>query len=81
MHSMKSIVGKESNTAKGVNFATEFNEFKNTLFNKRIFRNEHQWKDFKAKNIISYDIIKCHIVFWWQKICFRWWYLYTCLFY
>ena len=42
MHSMKSIVGKESNTAKGVNFATEFNEFKNTLFNKRIFRNEHQ---------------------------------------
>ena len=56
MHSMKSIVGKESNTAKGVNFATEFNEFKNTLFNKRIFRNEHKMKRFQSKkhNIIRY---------------------------
>ena len=31
MYSMKKIVGKESNTAKGVNIATEFNEFKNIL--------------------------------------------------
>ena len=30
MHSMKNIDGKESNTAKGVNIATESNEFKNT---------------------------------------------------
>ena len=28
MYSIKNIVGKESNTAKGVNTATEFNEFK-----------------------------------------------------
>ena len=34
MHSMKNIDGKESNTAKQVNIATEFNEFKDTLFNK-----------------------------------------------
>ena len=34
MHSMKNIDGKESNTPKGVNIATEFNEFKDTLFNK-----------------------------------------------
>ena len=34
MYSMKNIDGKESNTAKGVNIATEFNEFKDTLFNK-----------------------------------------------
>ena len=27
IHSMKNIDGKESNTAKGVNIATEFNEF------------------------------------------------------
>ena len=27
MYSMKKIDGKESNTAKGVNVATEFNEF------------------------------------------------------
>ena len=27
--------GKEYNTAKGVNIATEFNEFRDTLFNKK----------------------------------------------
>ena len=32
--------GKESNTAKGVNIATEFNEFKDTLFNKKILRHK-----------------------------------------
>ena len=36
MYSMKNIDGKESNTAKGVNIATESNEFKNTLFNKKV---------------------------------------------
>ena len=36
MYSMKNIDGKESNTAKGVNIATEFNEFKDTLFNNKI---------------------------------------------
>ena len=35
MHSMKNTDGKESNTAKGVSIATEFNEFKDTLFNKK----------------------------------------------
>ena len=35
MYSMKNIDGKESNTAKGVNIATEFNEFKDTFFNKK----------------------------------------------
>ena len=38
MYSMKKIDGKESNTAKGVNVATEFNEFWDTLFKKRIIR-------------------------------------------
>ena len=35
MYSMKNIDGKESNTAKGVNIATEFNEFKDTLSKKK----------------------------------------------
>ena len=35
MYSMKNIDGKESNTVKGVNIATELNEFKDTLFNKK----------------------------------------------
>ena len=40
MYSMKNIDGKESNMAKGVNIATEFNEFKDTLFNKKIIRHK-----------------------------------------
>ena len=35
MHSMKNIDGKKSNTAKGVNIATAFKEFKDTLFNEK----------------------------------------------
>ena len=35
MHSTENIDGKESNTAKGVNIVTQFNEFKDTLFNKK----------------------------------------------
>ena len=38
---MKNIDGKESNPAKGVNIMTEFNEFKNTLFNKKNRKWEH----------------------------------------
>ena len=40
MHSLKNINGKESNTAKGVNIATEFNKFKDVLFNKKIIRHK-----------------------------------------
>ena len=47
MYSMKNIDGKESNTAKGVNIATEFNEFKDTLFNKKIVR--HKMKRIQSK--------------------------------
>ena len=47
MHSMKTIDGKESNTVKGVIVATEFNEFKDTLFNKKIIR--HKIKRFQSK--------------------------------
>ena len=38
MNSMKNIDGKESNAAKAVNIATEFNEFKDSLFNKKVLR-------------------------------------------
>ena len=40
MDSLKNIDGKESNTAKGVKIATEFNEFKDTLFNENIVRHK-----------------------------------------
>ena len=46
MYSMLSD-GKESNTAKRVNIATEFNEFKDTLFNNKIMR--HKMKRIQSK--------------------------------
>ena len=48
MYPIKNIDGKEYNTAKGVNIATEFNEFKNILFNKKIMR--HKMRRIQAKN-------------------------------
>ena len=47
MYFMKNIDGKESNRAKGVNIATEFNEFRNILFNKEVFR--HKMKRLPSK--------------------------------
>ena len=47
MHSMKNVHGKESNKAKGVNIATEFNELKDTLFNKKVVR--HKMKRIQSK--------------------------------
>ena len=47
MYSIKIIDGKESTTAKGVNIATEFNEFKDTLFNKKTI--EHKMKRIQSK--------------------------------
>ena len=40
MHSMLSDDGKESNTANGVNVATKFNKFKDTLFKKKVLRHK-----------------------------------------
>ena len=40
MHSIKNTNGKESNAAKGVDIAIEFNEFKGTLFNKKIIKHK-----------------------------------------
>ena len=40
MYFMKNIDGKESNTGKGVNIATEFNEFKDALCNKKVLRHK-----------------------------------------
>ena len=42
MYSMKNIGGRESNTAKGVNIATEFDEFKDTVFNKKVLRHKNE---------------------------------------
>ena len=47
MYSIKNIDGEESNTAKRVNIATGFNEFKDTLFNKKVVR--HEMKRIQSK--------------------------------
>ena len=58
MHSIKNIDGEEFNTAEEVNIATEFNEFKSILFNKKRMR--HKMKRIQAKNhkIGTYKIKK-----------------------
>ena len=58
MCSMLSDDGKESNTVKGVNIATEFNEFRDALFNKNIIR--HKMKRIRSKRhkIGTYEINK-----------------------
>ena len=58
MYSIKKINDKELNTAKGVNIATEFNEFKDVLFNKKIIK--HKMKRIQAKKhkIGTYEIDK-----------------------
>ena len=48
MYSIQNIDGKESNTAKGINIATQFNEFKNILFNKKRMR--HKMRRIQTKN-------------------------------
>ena len=55
---MKKIDGRESNTAKGVNIATEFNEFKDVLFNKKIIRRKMKRIQAKKHKIGTYEINK-----------------------
>ena len=58
MYSIKKINGSESSTTKGVNIVTEFNEFKDVLFNKKVIR--HKMKRIQAKKhkIGTYEIDK-----------------------
>ena len=57
MYSIKKIDDSESSTAKGVNVASEFNEFKDFLFNKKIIK--HKMKRINKKHKIgTYEIDK-----------------------
>ena len=58
MYSIKKINDKELNTAKGVNTATEFNEFKDVLFNKKIIRHKVKRIQAKKHKIGTYEIDK-----------------------
>ena len=58
MYSIKNIDGKECNTAKRVKIATEFNEFKDTLFNKKVVRHKMKRIQCKKHKIETYEISK-----------------------
>ena len=58
MYSIKKFDGKESNTAKGVNIATEFNEFKGVLLNKFFLRQKMKRIQAKNRKIGTYEIDK-----------------------
>ena len=52
------IDGKEYNTAKGVSIATEFEKFKDILFNERIIRHKMKRIQSKKHNLGTYEIAK-----------------------
>ena len=58
MYFLLSDDGKESNTAKGINTSTEFNEFKDTLFNKKVIRHKMKRIQSKKHKIGTYEINK-----------------------
>ena len=58
MYSIKNIDGKECNTAKGVNIATEVNEFKDVLFNKKIIIHKMRRIQSKKHKLRTYEIDK-----------------------
>ena len=55
---MKKIDGKECNTAKGVSIATEFDKFKDVLFNEKIIRHKMKRIQSKKHKLGTYEIDK-----------------------
>ena len=58
MYSIKDVNGKESTTAKGVNITTQLNEFKDTLFNKKIIKHKMRKIQGKKHKMGTYEINK-----------------------
>ena len=68
MYSMNNIDGKVSNTAKGINIATEFNEFKDTWFDKKIIRRKIRRIQGKIHKMGTYEINKISLSVFDDKI-------------
>ena len=58
MYSIKKFDGKEHNTAKGVSIATEFNKFKDILFNEKVIRHKMKRIQSKKDKLGTYEIDK-----------------------
>ena len=56
MYSIKKIDGREYNTAKGVSIATEFDRFKDALFNEKIIRHKMKRIQSKKYNLETYEM-------------------------
>ena len=56
MYSIKNVDGKESNTVKGVNIATDFNKFKDISFDKKIIRHKMRRIQAKKHKMATYEI-------------------------
>ena len=56
MYSIKKSDGKECNTAKGVSIATEFDKFKDALFNQKIIRHKMKRIQGKKYKLGTYEI-------------------------
>ena len=55
---MKNIDDKESNAAKGVNIATEFNEFNDILFKKNVVKHKMKRIQSKKHKLRTYEVNK-----------------------
>ena len=58
IHFMKKISSKECNTAKGLSIATEFDKFKDVLFNEKIIRHKMKRIQNKKHKSGNYEIDK-----------------------
>ena len=71
MYSIKKLDGSGSSTTKGVNIATEFNEFKDALFNKKVIRHKMKMIQTKKYRIGTYEIDKISLSCFDDKRCVR----------
>ena len=58
IHSQKKIDGKECNKAIGVSIATEFDKFKDVLFNEKVIRHKMKRIQSKKHTLRTYEIDK-----------------------
>ena len=58
MYSIKEIDGKECNAAKGVSIATEFDKFKDVIFNEKNIRHKMKRIQSKKHKLGTYEIDK-----------------------
>ena len=69
MYSMKKIDGKECNTAKGMNVATVFGEFRDVLFNEVVIRHKMKRVQSKKHKLGTYEIGKISLSCFDDKRC------------